>query len=99
MRIMRIGIDLAKQVFQIHGVDSSERPVLRRQLTRHQMVKFFSKLMPCLIGMEACASSHYWARRLRCRRYLRSTWSTEHAVCGHQDGGAAGYPGIASDSN
>jgi transposase len=64
MRIMRIGIDLAKQVFQIHGVDSSEKPVLRRQLTRHQMVKFFSKLTPCLIGMEACASSHYWARRL-----------------------------------
>jgi transposase len=65
MKIMRIGIDLAKQVFQIHGVDVHEKPVCRKQLRRNQMAEFFHKLEPCLIGMEACASSHYWARTLQ----------------------------------
>ncbi|MBV8047464.1 MAG: IS110 family transposase [Paludibacterium sp.] len=64
MKITRIGIDLAKTVFQVHGVDSHEKVVLRRQLRRNQMAAFFAKLTPCLIGMEACASSHYWARVL-----------------------------------
>ena len=64
MKIMRIGLDLAKQVFQIHGVDRQEKPVLGRQLKRHQMIAFFQNLSPCLIGMEACASAHYWARTL-----------------------------------
>lgn len=64
MKIMRIGLDLAKNVFQIHGVDTQEKPVLRRQLKRSQMMAFFQKLTPCLVGMEACASSHYWARTL-----------------------------------
>lgn len=65
MKIMRIGIDLAKQVFQIHGVDAQEKVVCRKQLRRNQMIEFFHKLEPCLIGMEACASSHYWARTLQ----------------------------------
>lgn len=64
MNITRIGLDLAKTVFQIHGVDEQETVVLRRQLRRRQMLVFFAKLPPCLIGMEACASSHYWAREL-----------------------------------
>ncbi len=64
MNITRIGLDLAKTVFQIHGVDEHETVVLRRQLRRRQMLVFFAKLPPCLIGMEACASSHYWAREL-----------------------------------
>lgn len=64
MKITRIGLDLAKQVFQLHGVDGHEKVVLRRQLRRSQMLAFFEKLPPCLIGMEACASSHYWARTL-----------------------------------
>lgn len=64
MNIRRIGLDLAKQVFQIHGVDHNEKVVIKRQLRRDQLVDFFSKLPPCLIGMEACASSHYWARIL-----------------------------------
>jgi transposase len=64
MKIKRIGIDLAKQVFQIHGVDREERVILKRQLRRQQMLAFFSKIEPCLIGMEACASAHYWAREL-----------------------------------
>ncbi len=65
MKIMRIGIDLAKQVFQIHAVDFQEKTVCRRQLRRNQMIEFFVKLAPCEIGMEACASSHYWARTLQ----------------------------------
>jgi transposase len=65
MKIMRIGIDLAKTVFQIHGVDAHEHPVCRRQLRRHQLLEFFQKLEPCLIGMEACAGAHHWARQLQ----------------------------------
>lgn len=64
MNISRIGLDLAKSVFQVHGVDEHEKVVIRRQLRRTQMLIFFAKLSPCLIGMEACASSHYWGREL-----------------------------------
>jgi transposase len=64
MKITRIGIDLAKQVFQLHGVDVNERVVLRRQLKRKEMVDFFKALSPCDIGMEACACAHHWARTL-----------------------------------
>ena len=59
-----MGIDLAKQVFQIHGVNRAEKAQQRRQLRRSQMVAYFSKLESCLIGMEACGSAHYWAREL-----------------------------------
>ncbi len=65
MNIKRIGIDLAKQVFQLHGVDHQGKPVLRKQLRRNQMLSYFAKLSPCLIGIEACSSSHYWARELQ----------------------------------
>ena len=64
MKVTRIGIDLAKQVFQIHGVDERGRAVLRRRLRRAQVLEYFANLPACLIGMEACASSHYWARKL-----------------------------------
>ncbi|MDE9586120.1 IS110 family transposase, partial [Citrobacter braakii] len=60
----RIGLDLAKQVFQLHAVDHCERVVLRKTLRRSQMLTFFTRLEPCLIGIEACGSSHYWAREL-----------------------------------
>ncbi|MEL7188005.1 MAG: transposase, partial [Pseudomonadota bacterium] len=59
-----IGLDLAKSVFQVHGVDAEGQAVLRRRLSRGQVLKLFEKLAPCLVGMEACASSHYWAREL-----------------------------------
>lgn len=59
-----IGFDLAKSVFQVHGVDGCGLVAVRRQLRRGEVIKFFSKLAPCLIGMEACASAHYWAREL-----------------------------------
>ena len=64
MNIKRIGLDLAKNVFQIHGVDHHEKVVLRKTLRRAHMMTFFSGLSPCLIGIEACGSSHYWAREL-----------------------------------
>jgi transposase len=65
MEISTIGIDLAKNVFQVHGVDAAGKTVLKKQLRRGQMLEFFGKLPPCLIGMEACATSHQWARELR----------------------------------
>src|SRR5271163_1550430 len=65
MTIIRIGLDTAKHVFQVHGVDESEQPVLRRQVRRSEMGKFFGKLAPTRIGLEACGSSHHWARVLR----------------------------------
>lgn len=59
-----IGVDIAKSVFQVHGVDASGQTVIRRQLRRRYFLAFFEKLPPCLIGIEACASSHHWSREL-----------------------------------
>lgn len=59
-----IGLDLAKSVFQVHGVDRAGAVVLRRQLRRAQVLAFFERLSPCLVGMEACSGAHHWAREL-----------------------------------
>ncbi|MGZ5091358.1 MAG: IS110 family RNA-guided transposase [Burkholderiales bacterium] len=64
MKITTVGIDLAKNVFQVHGVDERGKAVLRKQLKRKDVVSFFANLETCLIGMEACAGAHYWARKL-----------------------------------
>jgi transposase len=64
MQITTIGIDLAKTVFQIHAVDADGATVIRKRLRRAEVLSFVSGLEPCLIGMEACATSHYWAREL-----------------------------------
>ena len=64
MKITTIGIDLAKSVFQIHGVDASGKVVVKKKLSRTGMVEFFIKVAPCLIGMEACGGAHDWARKL-----------------------------------
>jgi transposase len=63
--VITIGLDLAKNVFQIHGVDGLGEVAIRRQLRRSQMIPFFEKLPPCLIGVEACPTSHYWSRELQ----------------------------------
>jgi transposase len=63
--ITTIGLDIAKSVFQVHGVDAGGQVVIRRQLKRRYVVSFFEKLAPCLVGMEACASSHHWSRELQ----------------------------------
>jgi transposase len=65
MEITTIGIDLAKNVFQVHGVDGRGKVVLRKQLRRDQMASFFANLPACLVGMEACGSAHHWARKLQ----------------------------------
>jgi transposase len=65
MQITTIGIDLAKAVVQVHGVDAHGKTVLKKQLKRTQVAEFFANLPPCLIGMEACGSTHYWARKLQ----------------------------------
>lgn len=62
--ISTIGLDLAKNVFQIHGVDREESVMEKKQVKRHQMLGYFAKLKPCLIGIEACATAHYWGREL-----------------------------------
>ena len=64
MKITTMGIDLAKALFQVHGVDTHGKVGLRKQLKRKDVVSFFANLEPCLIGMEACGSAHYWARNL-----------------------------------
>ena len=63
--VTTMGLDLAKHVFQVHGVDAEGATVLRKQLRRAQVLAFFSRLPPCLVGREACATAHYWARELR----------------------------------
>ena len=65
MKVTTVGIDLAKNVFQVHGVDERGKAVLRKQLRRAQVAMFFGNLPPCVIGMEACASAHYWGRTLQ----------------------------------
>lgn len=65
MEITTIGIDLAKHVFQLHGVDRAGKVILRKQLRREQMAQFFVQLPACLIGMEACSGAHFWARKLQ----------------------------------
>jgi len=63
--VTTIGLDIAKSVFQVHGVDAEGKVVIRRQLKRRYVLAFFQKLPPCLIGIEACASSHHWSRELQ----------------------------------
>ena len=64
MQVTTIGLDIAKNVFQVHGIDAAEKVVVRKQLRRSQVLAFFKALPPCLVGMEACATAHYWAREL-----------------------------------
>jgi transposase len=64
-KVTIIGLDLAKSAFQVHGADQDGMPVVRKKLRRGQVLGFFAELSPCLIGLEACASAHYWARELQ----------------------------------
>ena len=63
--ITTIGLDIAKSVFQVHGVDAAGQVIIRRQLKRRDVLAFFQRLPPCLVGIEACASSHHWSRELK----------------------------------
>src|SRR5690242_2619664 len=63
-QVTTVGLDLAKNLFQVHGADAQGRPVLKRRLAREKVLEFFVNLPPCLVGLEACAAAHYWAREL-----------------------------------
>src|SRR5512145_3373332 len=63
--ITTIGLDIAKSVFQVHGIDAEGNVLIRRQLKRRYVLAFFQKLSPCLVGIEACATSHHWSRELQ----------------------------------
>ena len=65
LAVTTIGLDIAKSVFQVHGVDAHGKVVVRRQLRRRQVLPFFKKLPPCFVGVEACATSHHWSRQLQ----------------------------------
>ncbi len=64
MKVKTIGIDLAKETFGLHGVDGCGRVVVHKRVTRKHLLGFLVKLEPCLVGMEACGSAHYWAREI-----------------------------------
>src|SRR6516162_4747742 len=85
--VTTIGLDLAKHVFQVHGVDAEGATILRKQLRRAQLLAFFSRLPPCLVGLEACATAHYWARELRALghevRLVRQRTGLVNALRGH----------------
>jgi hypothetical protein len=62
--IITVGLDLAKNVFQAHGADASGRAVLRKKLSRHQVLEFFGQLPACVVAMEACVGAHFWGREI-----------------------------------
>lgn len=64
MQVTTVGLDIAKHVFQVHGVDAQGQPLIKRRLRRNDVCRFFAELPPCVVGLEACATSHYWAREL-----------------------------------
>jgi transposase len=63
--VATIGLNIAKSVFQVHGIDAAGKVLIRRQLKRRYVLAFFQKLPPCLVGIEACATSHHWSRELK----------------------------------
>src|SRR3974377_1097926 len=67
--ITTVGLDIAKSVFQVHGIDAEGKVIIRRQLKRRYVLAFFQKLPACLVGIEACASSHHWSRELKAPRH------------------------------
>ena len=64
METSTIGLDLAKNVFQVHGADSAGSVIFRRQLRRNKVLEFFAKQPPCMVAMEACGGAHYWGREI-----------------------------------
>ena len=74
MNITAVGFDLAKSVFQVHGVDQEGRASVKKQLKRAQVAVFFANLPPCLVGMEACSSAHYWARKFQALDTPCASW-------------------------
>jgi transposase len=72
MNITTVGIDLAKNVFSVHGVDAHGKTVLKKTVSRNKLLECFTKLPTAIVGMEACSGAHHWARQLRSPRYAAS---------------------------
>ncbi len=89
MEVTRIGLDIAKNVFQVHGVDEHGKTVIRKQLKRAELLPFFAQTPPCLVGIEACAGSHDWARRLRALGHDARLMAAQF-VSPYRKGGKAG---------
>ena len=81
MEVSTIGLDLAKNVLPIHGVDASGRIVIRRAIRRSQVLPFFAKLPPCLVGIEACGTPHHWARGLLSLGFFKTDAADAAAIC------------------
>ena len=109
--ITTVGLDIAKSVFQVHGVDAQGEVLIRRQLKRRYVLAFFQKVPSCLAGMEACATSHHWSRELQALRHTvrlmppayvkpyvkrqKNDATDAEAIC-NQDAGAAEWPHASS---
>jgi hypothetical protein len=91
-----IGLDIAKSVFQVHGVDAGGQVIVRRQLKRRCVLTFFQKLSPCLIGIEACGSAHHWSRELQALghtvRLMPPAYLKPYVKRQKNDATDAGYP-------
>lgn len=90
MGITTIGLDLAKNVFQVHAVDAGGDVTVRKTLRRAQLLPFFTKVKPCLVGIEACGTSHHWARELTARRHEVRLMSPAYAKRGKNRCGGCG---------
>lgn len=86
MKISTIGLDLAKTWFQVHGVDVAGTVIVRRRLRRGEVLAYFQSIEPCLVGMEACATAHHWARELMGARADRARPSGEADATGLCEG-------------
>jgi transposase len=78
MKRNTIGLDLAKHVFQVHGIDESDAVIMRRRLRRSEVLGFFKALEPCLVSMEACATSHFWAREILALGHRAASSAARH---------------------
>jgi hypothetical protein len=83
--ITTIGLDLAKHVFQVHGIDAQGTTVLRKRLRRGQVLAFFSRIPRCVVGLEACATAHYWARARAAAVPVGMSWMWTLAYGYHED--------------
>ena len=96
--ITTIGLDIAKPVFQVHVIDAEGKVIIRRQLKRRYVLAFFQKLPSCLVGIEACASSHHWSRELQALGHTvkPDQWSDSRRIAAAMAGCGSGIGGRAS---
>ena len=85
-KFIRIGVDLAKNYFQVHALESEDGRAMTRKLKRSKMHEFFSRIEPCVIGMEACGSAHYWGRELKATGHevllMPPAYTKPYVICG-----------------